>query len=78
MCIRDRAGEDVIALDYNDHLNRVYVVILGTGTVGGVPVNQKQILAVLPGNPPAMGWVSWNGPDYGWLWNLDAVDATGY
>ena len=72
------AAEDVIAFDYNDHLNRGYFVILGTGNIGGIAVNQKQIFTVIPGVPPSMGWVSWNGPDYGWNWNLDAIDVSGW
>lgn len=72
------AAEDVIAFDYNDHLNRGYFVILGTGNLGGIAVNQKQILAIIPGVPPYMGWISWDGPLYGWNWNLDAIDVSGY
>jgi hypothetical protein len=72
------AAEDVIAFDYNDHLDAGYYVILGTGVIGGNAVNQKQIFSLWPGNPPTWRNLSWNGPDYGWLWNLDAIDVSGY
>ena len=72
------AAEDVIAFDYNDHLNAGYYVILGTGVIGGHAVNQKQIFSLWPGNPPSWRNLSWNGPDYGWNWNLDAIDVSGW
>ncbi len=72
------AAEDVIAFDYNDRLNAGYYVILGTGVIGGHAVNQKQIFSLSPGTPPTWRMLSWNGPDYGWNWNLDAIDVSGY
>ncbi len=72
------AAEDVIAFDYNDHLNAGYFVIQGTGVIAGHAVNQKQIFSLRPGNPPTWRNLSWNGPDYGWMWNLDAIDVTGW
>ncbi len=71
-------AENVIAFDYNDHLDAGYYVILGTGVIGGNAVNQKQIFSLWPGSPPSWRTLSWNGPDYGWLWNLDAIDVSGY
>ena len=69
------AAEDVIAFDYSDDLFAGYYVIQGTGVIAGHAVNQKQIFSLWPGNPPTWRNLSWNGPDRGWIWNIDAIDA---
>lgn len=71
------AAEDIIAFDYNERMDTGYFVILGTGVIGGTPVNQKQILSLYP-NPPGWRFISWDGPSLGWNYNLDAIDVTGY
>ena len=72
------AGEDVIAFDYNERLTAGYFVIQGTGVIAGHAVNQKQIFSLWPGSTPSWRNLSWNGPDYGWNWNLDAIDVSGW
>jgi len=71
-------AENVIAFDYNQRLTAGYFVIQGTGVIAGHAVNQKQIFSLWPGNPPSWRTLSWNGPDFGWLWNIDAIDVTGF
>ena len=71
-------AENVIAFAYNQRLTAGYFVIQGTGVIAGHAVNQKQIFSLWPGNPPSWRTLSWNGPDFGWLWNIDAIDVTGF
>lgn len=71
-------AEDVIGFDYNLHLDAGYYVIQGTGVIAGHAVNQKQIFSLYPTNPPTWRNLSWNGPDYGWNWNLDAIDVSSW
>ena len=53
------------------------LVILGTGTVMGHRVTQKDIFFL---DKSGAGWV-WNSminlPAYGWNYNLDAIEAPG-
>jgi hypothetical protein len=67
--------EDVVAFDYNEYLEAGYFVIQGTGNIAGHPVNQKQIFSLWPPQP---SWrnLSWDGPAYGWIWNIDAIDVS--
>ena len=69
------AAEDVVAFDYNEYLEAGYFVIQGTGNIAGHPVNQNQIFSLWPPQP---SWrnLSWDGPAYGWIWNIDAIDVS--
>jgi hypothetical protein len=68
--------EDIVAASYYEPFNDMYVTILGTGTVAGHPVTQKDIFRIdLPGH--TWGDLVWHGPDHGWNYNIDAFDYPG-
>ena len=70
------AGEDVIAMAYDDAHDVIFLVIQGTGTIWGHPVTQKDIFAI---NYPGYTWggIVWHGPDHGWNYNIDAIESGG-
>lgn len=70
------AAEDIVAADLNtDDRDALYLTILGTGTILGHRVTQKDIFAFQYGATD-WGWdrIVWHGPDYGWYYNIDAFD----
>ena len=71
------AVEDIFAADYQPSRDRMHLVILGTGTVLGHRVTQKDIFSL---DRSGAGW-TWDRmfhlPDYGWNYNLDAIESGG-
>jgi hypothetical protein len=69
--------EDVYALAWDNLHNKMLMTILGTGSISGHAVNQKQIFAV---SYPGYSWGGyvWKGPEHGWNFNIDAFEMTGW
>ena len=71
------AAEDIFAADYELSRNRMFLVILGTGNIMGHAVTQKDIFWL---DKSGSAW-TWGGmihlPDYGWNYNLDAIETGG-
>ena len=69
-------GEDVIGMAYDDAREVMYLSILGSGSIAGHAVTQKDIFAI---NYPSYAWggLVWHGPDHGWNYNLDAIEYPG-
>ncbi len=71
------AVEDIFAADYEAYARRMFLTILGTGKVLGHNVSQKDIFWL---DKSGTTWVwggMWHLPDYGWNYNLDAIDTGG-
>lgn len=70
--------EDVFAADYVLWGDRIYLTILGNGTIKGHPVTQKDIFIIYWNNTwNTWDGVAWHGPDWGWNYNIDAFDWPG-
>lgn len=69
--------KDVIAAAYDEGSNQMYLVIQGKGNVLGHQVTQKDIFAI---NMADYSWggIVWHGPDYGWNYNIDAIEWNGW
>ncbi len=71
------AAEDIYAADYEAWPNRMFLTILGNGNIMGHAVTQKDIFWL---NKSGNSWVwggMWHLPDYGWNYNLDAIETGG-
>ena len=78
------AVEDVVAMDVSDHdlfgteSDRIFMVIQGSGVLGVnlLRITQKDI--VYTERYLENYWMNtlWHGPDWGWNYNIDAIDLT--
>lgn len=71
------AIEDVVAADFEPSTNRLFLTILGNGNVLSHAVTQKDMFWLeKSGNSWVWGGL-WHFPNYGWNYNLDAIDSGG-
>lgn len=72
------AGEDVVAMAYDDKLDYMLLTIQGSGNIGGVAVTQRDIFAIDLDYDYGWRGLVWHGPNFGWNYNIDAFEWNNY
>ena len=70
------AAENVTAMAYNDHAEKMYLTVGDRASIWGNRLTGYDVFAI---NYPDYAWggIVWHGPDHGWDHGIDAIEWNG-